>query len=202
MIQIPALSLAIALATAPLAALRADDITDQLDAARAAYQRGELQASVRDLQFVIGAIQEQINLSLLKLLPEPLTGWTAEDPQATSGGVATMITGTNLSRAYRRQDGAHLEINLTANSPFLSMMTMMLSNPMMIQSDPNSRLYSYAGRRGVIRHGKDNGSLEINLVGSGNLLIRITGTGITKADAEAYLQAMDLAAVEKAFGSA
>jgi hypothetical protein len=113
-----------------------------------------------------------------------------------------MITGTNLSRAYRRQDGAHLEINLTANSPFLSMMTMMLSNPMMIQSDPNSRLYSYAGRHGVIRHDKDNGSLEINLVGSGNLLIRITGTGITKADAEAYLQAMDLAAVEKAFGSA
>jgi hypothetical protein len=200
--KIPALSLAIALATAPLAALRADDITDQLDAARAAYQRGELQASVRDLQFVIGAIQEQINLSLLKLLPEPLTGWTAEDPQATSGGVATMITGTNLSREYRRQDCAHLEINLTANSPFLSMMTMMLSNPMMIQSDPNSRLYSYAGRRGVIRHNKDNGSLEINLVGSGNLLIRITGTGITKADAEAYLQAMDLTAVEKAFGSA
>jgi hypothetical protein len=36
----------------------------------------------------------------------------------------------------------------------------------------------------------------------GNLLIRITGTGITQADAEAYLQAMDLAAVEKAFGSA
>jgi hypothetical protein len=137
----------------------------------------------------------------LRLLPEPLPGWAAEESQATSGGMAAMFIGTNLSRRYPREDGASLEISLTANSPFLPMMTMMLSNPLMIQSDPHSRLFTHAGRRGLIRQDRDTKGWEISLIGGGNLLIRVSGTGIERTDAEAYLKAIDLTAVEKAFGN-
>jgi len=179
--------------------LLADDIRDQLDAARAAYERGELQTSVQGLQFVIAAIQEKVNQSLLKLLPEPLPGWTAEDAQATVGGMASMIVGTSLSRHYQREDGASLEISLMANSPLLPMMTFMMSNPLMVQSDPDSRIYTYAGHQGIILQKHDPNGWEISLMGAGNLLIRISGTGIQKTDAEAYLKALDLNAVKKAF---
>ncbi|MFZ1538062.1 MAG: hypothetical protein WAT23_11855 [Chromatiaceae bacterium] len=191
----------LALSTCLAAPLRADQISEQLESARAAYERGELQTSVQGLQFVIAAIQERIDQALLKLLPEPLPGWTAEESQASSGGMASMIVGTNLSRQYHREDGASLEINLTANSPFLPMMTLLLSNPFMVQSDPNNRLYTHAGRRGLIHQDRDAKGWEISLMGNGNLLIRVSGTGIEKADAESYLQAIDLAAVEKALST-
>ena len=189
-----------ALAAAALShPVHADEITDQIEAARKAYADGELRAAIQDLQFAVAGIREKVNLSLLQLLPEPLEGWKGDEPQATSSGVAAMITGTNLSRRYYRDDGADLEISITADSPFLSMMTMMLSNPMMLQADPGSRIYTHAGRRGMIKQDKDAGTWEISLMGDSNVLVRVSGDGVDKETLEAYLEAMDMDAVEKAF---
>ena len=179
--------------------LSADEITEQINTARDAYERGELQTSIQGLQFVIAAIQERVNSSLLQLLPPPLDGWTAEAPEVIAGGMATMIVGTQLSRKYSRSDDAHLEIKLTANSPFMPMMTMMFSNPLLLQSQANTRLYTHAGRRGIVKEDPSVKHWEISLMGEGNLLIQVEGTGIDKLEAEAYLKAIDIVAVEKAF---
>ena len=189
----------LALSLGQASTLSADEITDQFDSARSAYERGELQGSIQELQFIIAAIQERVNASLVKLLPEALAGWTAEEPEIASSGVATMIVGTQLSRKYHRPDDASLEIRFTANSPFMPMMTMMFSNPMLLQSEPNTRIFTHAGRRGIIKEDQAAKQLEISLMGEGNLLIQVEGTGIAKADAEAYLKALDITAVEKAF---
>jgi hypothetical protein len=180
-------------------ALQADEITDQIDAARKSYESGELRASIQGLQFAVAGIQEKVNLALLQLLPEPLEGWNAEDAKATSAGMAAMIAGTNLTRHYFRDDGASVEISITADSPFLGMMTMMLSNPMMLQTDPGTRIYTHAGRRGMIKHDRDDTSVEISLMGNGNILIQVSGTGIDNETADSYLEAIDIDAVEKAF---
>jgi len=193
---ITALTIAAALSTP----VSADEITEQLDTARKSYEDGELRAAVQTLQFVTASIQEKINRSLLELLPEPLPGWSAEEPQANTSGMAAMIAGTNLTRRYTRDDGAEVEVSITADSPFLSMMTMLLSNPMMMQADPGTRIYTYAGHRGMIKHDKDTGGWEISLMGNHNVLVQVTGTGLADKDAvEAYLKAIDLPAVEKAF---
>ena len=56
----------------------ADEITDELDAARSAYDSGELRKAIQSLQVAVASIQEKINADLLKLLPKPLAGWQAE----------------------------------------------------------------------------------------------------------------------------
>ena len=193
---IAALGLAAAFATPALA----DEITDQLNTARKAYESGELRSAVQTLQFAVASIQEKINLSLLELLPEPLEGWNADEPQAQSGGMAAMIAGTNLSRRYYRDDGAEVDISITADSPLLSMMTMMLSNPMLMQTDPGTRVYTHGGQRGMIKHEKDSDVWEISLMIGGKIMIQVTGRGIKdQQDVEAYLEAIDLAAIEKTF---
>ena len=145
----------------PASRLSADEITEQINTARDAYERGELQTSIQGLQFVIAAIQERVK--------------------------------------YSRPDDGRLEIKLTANSPFMPMMTMMFSNPLLLQSQPNTRLYTHAGRRGIVQEDPSAKQWEISLMGEGNLLIQVEGTGIDKVDAEAYLKAIDIVAVEKAF---
>ncbi|MCG6860159.1 MAG: hypothetical protein LJE70_02560, partial [Chromatiaceae bacterium] len=170
--------------------------------ARAEYDAGELRKAVQSLQFAVAGIQEKLNLELLKLLPEPLAGWQADEPQAQSAGMAAMITGTNLSRRYFRDDGAEVNINIMADSPLLPMMSMMLSNPMMMQTNPDTKIYTYAGQRGTIKHEKDSGEWEVSLLVGNKVLVKIDGSGSQdKESVEAYLKAIDLDAVQKAFGA-
>jgi len=188
------------LAAALSAPVGADDVTDQLEAARKAYETGELRSAVQTLQFAVASIQEKINLSLLELLPEPLDGWKADEPQAQSGGMAAMIAGINLSRHYYRDDGAEVDITITADSPLLGMMTMMLSNPMLMQTDPGTRVYTLGGHRGMVKHEKDSDAWEISLMVGGKTMVQVSGRGLKdKGAAENYLKAIDLAKVERSF---
>jgi hypothetical protein len=178
----------------------ADEVTDQLDEARKAYEAGELRNAVQTLQFAVASIQEKINLDLLKLLPEPLAGWQADEPQAQSAGMAAMIAGTNLTRRYFRDGGGEVEVSIMADSPLMPMMTMMLSNPMMMQTNPGTRVYTHGGQRGMMQHEKDSDKWEISLLVGGKILVKVDGSGLQdKAPVEAYLEAIDFDAVQKAF---
>jgi len=179
----------------------ADDITDQMDTARKEYESGELRKAVQTLQFAVASIQQKANLDLLKLLPEPLQGWQADEPQAQSAGMAAMIAGTNLTRRYFRDDGAQVEVGIMADSPLMPMMTMMLSSPMMMQTNPSTRIYNHNGQRGMIQHEKDSDSWEISLLVANKVLVKVEGSGLPGEESVvAYLEAIDLDAVQKAFG--
>jgi len=179
----------------------ADDIADRIDNARSEYESGELREAVQTLQVVVASIQEKINLDLLKLLPGPLNGWQADDAQAQSAGMAAIIAGTNLTRRYFRDDGAEVEIGIMADSPLMPMMTMMLSNPLLMQTNPDARIYTLDGQSGMIEHEKDSDSWKISLLVDNKILVKVDGSGLRdKRSVEAYLKAIDLDAVKKAFG--
>jgi hypothetical protein len=178
----------------------ADEVTAQMDAARKSYQAGELRTAIQALQFAAAKIQEKINASLSQLLPKPLPGWSADEPETQSGGIAAMIAGTTLSRRYHRNDGAEVDVSITADSPLLPMMTMLLSSPMLLQSDPNTKLYTYDGQRGLMEHDKDSDRWEIKLMVGNKILVQVTASAVKNGDpAEVYLKAIDLKALQKAF---
>lgn len=193
------LLLSAALSTAPT--LLADEVTDQIDMGLQAYNGGEMRKAVQELQYAIAQIQEQLNAQYLKLMPEALAGWSAEEPQAQSAGMAVMGGGTQVSRQYSQSgSSASVKIQIMADSPFLQAMSMMLSNPMMLQSDPNSKLYRHGNYRGMIKHASNSERWEISLMVANRILVQVTGRGVeSKAPLEAYLKTVDLAAVEQAF---
>lgn len=176
----------------------ADEVTDQLDIARKAYEAGELRSAVESLNFTVAKIQEQIAARLLTLLPEPLEGWQADPAQSESGGMAAMLTGTTLSRRYFRPDGAEVTLRLMADSPMLPMLSMFLSTPFLMQADKNTKIYSLKGHRGMIKHAADGQDYEITLMVGGRILIQAQGTGLQDQTAvEQYLELLDLDAIEK-----
>ncbi len=193
------LLLAATLAAAP--ALYADEVTEQIDLGVQAYNGGELRQAVQELQYAIAQIQELLNSQYTRLMPEPLAGWTADEAEAQSAGMAMMGGGTQVSRQYRKEGaGGSVQVQLMADSPFLQAMSMMLSNPMMMQSDPSTKLYRLGKYRGMIKHQKNSERWEISLMVANRILVQATGEGLeSKAPAEAYLKAVDLQAVEKAF---
>lgn len=195
------LALTLAAAVAIGQSVRADEVTDQLEAARKAYESGELRSAVDTLNFAIAKIQEQVTARLLQLLPEPLPGWQADAAQSESGGLAAMITGTNLSRRYYRPDGAEVNLSLMADSPLLPMLTMFLSSPFMMQADPGTKPYSLKGQRGMLKHSPDSNDYEASLMVGNRILVQGKGTGLPDEKAvQEYLEALDLDAIQKAFG--
>jgi hypothetical protein len=80
------------------------------------------------------------------------------------------------------------------------MITMLLSSPMLLQSDPNTTLYTYDGQRGLMEHDKDSDRWEIKLMVSSKILVQVAASAVKNADpAEAYLKAIDLKGLQKAF---
>jgi len=110
--------------------------------------------------------------------------------------------GTTVSRDYFDEASrASVTIQLMADSPFLQAMSMMLSNPMMMQSDPSAKLYRLGRHRGMIKHQPNSDRWEISLMLANRILVQVTGKGVKSKDIlETYLKALDLDAVKKAFG--
>ena len=187
------------LLTLLVSSARADEVTDQFDTARKAYESGELRSAVQALNFAAARVQERINDQILKLLPEPLEGWEAEPAQSQSGGIAAMVAGTMMSRTYRRPDGAEVELNLIADSPMMAMMTMMMQTPMLMQASQDTRVYTNRGHQGMLQHEGGSNEWEISLMVGNRILVQSKGRGLAdKKPVEDYLNALDLSAVQKA----
>ncbi len=181
---------------------RADEVTDQLDAARKAYDTGELRGAIQALSFATARIQEKINDQLLKLLPEPLPGWQAEAAQSEAGGIAAMVAGTIISRTYRREDGAEVELRLMADSPMMAMMTMMMQTPFLMQASKEMRVYTNRGYQGMIQHTDDSDVWEISLMVGNRVVVQAKGSQIQdQRPVDDYLNALDLAAVQRALAN-
>jgi len=193
-VSLAALALTLVL---PLA--RADEVTDQLETARKAYEAGQLRSAIQALDFATASIRERISDQLLKLLPEPLSGWEAEAAESEAGGIAAMVAGTIISRTYRRPDGAEVELRLMADSPMMGMMTMMMQTPLLMQSSNEVRVYTNRGHRGMIQHEDGSNDWEISLMVGNRIVVQAKGSGLAdQKPAEAYLNAIDLDAVQKA----
>ncbi|QVL50462.1 MAG: hypothetical protein KFB96_08570 [Thiocapsa sp.] len=178
----------------------ADEVTDQLDAAKQAYEAGELRTAAETLNGAVEAIHAQITAGLLTLFPPPLDGWVADEAQAQSaGGLASMLTGTHLSRRYVREDNAEVTLTLMADSPMMPMLTMAISMPFMMQANEDLKTYSLKGERGMMEHSPGSQTYKVTLMVGNRLLVQGEGSGLTEAaPLEQYLQALDLEAIQSA----
>jgi len=185
-------------------AAAADPVIDQIEAARHAYESDEPQVAIQALNFAIAQIEEQQTAKQLELFPEPLPGWTADEATADSGGITAMLTGKVLSRTYRNeQSGAEVRITVSANSPFLGALTSLMQMPMLLQADPDTTLYTHGSYRGMLKQDTSDDSLEMSLLVGNNVLLQINGSGgADRATLEAYLDAMDIPALQKALTGA
>ncbi|MCF1184948.1 hypothetical protein L0E83_16070 [Marichromatium gracile] len=180
----------------------ADPVIEQIEAAETAYEDGALRGAIGHLEAAIAEVQEKISAGLLELLPEPLSGWQADEAVAESGGMASMITGTHLSRRYYREDGSDVTLSLMADSPMMPMLTMALSMPMMMQGNPDLKPYALAGHRGMAEHASGTRDYEITLMVGSRLVVQAQGTGLDdKGALEDYLKQLDFDAIEEALGN-
>ncbi|RYH11798.1 hypothetical protein [Tropicimonas sp. IMCC6043] len=93
------LAAALALATVPLAS-RADEVLETLDAARVAYEGGNIQQALEELAYAQLLIREMKTAGLTEFLPNPPTGWTREVKTDMGAAMAMFGGGVGAEATY------------------------------------------------------------------------------------------------------
>ncbi|RTZ72538.1 MAG: hypothetical protein DSZ00_08135 [Gammaproteobacteria bacterium] len=183
-------------------AVAGDSVLEQIEAGVKAYKAGEYKQAITELNFAIAEIQSRIDEVAKQVLPDPLPGWKAEEAEAQSMAMMGM-GGTTISRSYYREDGeARVEIQIVADSPMIQMFAMMMTNPMMMQGDPSTKVFRHNGKRGLMKHEKNSREWEATLLlGNGRIMVQVNGSNLADDSAVmAYLDALDLKKIENSLG--
>ncbi|MGE3353493.1 MAG: hypothetical protein AB7O84_17280 [Planctomycetota bacterium] len=178
--------LSAALALAPSAAAQerqkrteAPTFTEALDQARAAVAESRLGGAISALQAAIRDLQKQQRTAILAALPTP-EGFAFKDPavkeidEQLAAGVAAV--GLNVRRRYRHEDGRTFEVEVTANSPVLKMMSMVFSNPAMVQAQ-GGELVKYGDHKAILKEQGER--VELQLMMHEEHLLKVEAQGLT-----------------------
>lgn len=190
MLTIRVLLAAISLiAAAAPAAFAADDILDAIDAARKAYQTGDLGNAKQSLDLASQLIAQKNAEGFAALLPAPLPGWKAEKAQANAVGAAFFGGASAATRSYSNGKGDSVEVSITGDSAMIMQFAPMLANPAL--AGAMGKLIRVGSQRAIQTQAGD-----VMIVVANKFLINVQGS----ADATsklAYAQAVDLAKLQK-----
>src|ERR1700733_270889 len=110
-------------------AARADDISDQIDKAGAAWRAHDSQAAITALEAAANLLRQARADMLKTLLPLPPPGWTADTAETSSVSAAMLGGGTSASRIYH--NGAQrVQVQITTDSPMLQGMAALIGGPL------------------------------------------------------------------------
>ena len=179
--------LAAAALALPLQA-QADDITDALTAAIAAYEAGEIGDALDEMAYAEQLLQALQAEGLVAYLPEPLDGWTREVSDDTAAAMGFMGGGFLAEASYSGQ-GDSFSVTLMVDNPMVMQMGAMLGNRAMMAM--MGEIVRVNGENFVNQDGE-----LIGLIG-GRVLIQASGGDIDAM--KAHLEQMDFAALQ-AFG--
>lgn len=140
---------------------------------------------------------------LRALLPAPLPGWTAGEPEAGSGPGALLGGGPSASRRYRAGSGPEktVDVEVVAGSALVDSLAPLLADPAPLAGAPGASLVEVGGRKALRRLAPEDRTAEVSLVLAGRTLVVVRAQGVEgDAEALAYARALDLAALEAAVG--
>lgn len=177
--------------------LMADDIEDQIQAGLKAYQNKDYKIAVDELKYAMAGLEKLAQNDNQKLLPPALDGWTMKvDDDTVQTAMSMMGGGTTIGANYTL-DTQTVHIQIIANSPMISVVSMMINNPMMVSMDENTKPYRYKRIKGVKK--TEGSNTEITLLLVGQIMIRIDGENLKDAAVlEQYLDNIDMNALKEA----
>lgn len=110
----------------------ADEVTDTLSSALQAYEDGDIDFALEELEYARQLLQAMSTQELSAFLPAPPAGWSREvSENDMTPGLAMIGGGTAVEATY--SDGSDsFSISIIADSPMVAMMAGMLSNATML----------------------------------------------------------------------
>jgi hypothetical protein len=184
-----ALAAASLLALVAVPALAADNIGEAIDAARKAYQAGDMQNAKQSLDLASQLIGQKNAEGFAALLPAPLPGWQADRTQANAVGIGILGGASAASRNYTNDKGDNVEVSITGDSAAIMQLAPLLNNPAL--AGAMGKLIRVGNQRAIQTHDGD-----VMLLVANKFMVNVQGSG-DAASKLAYAQAIDVAKLSK-----
>ena len=180
------MTLALIAALAATTPAHADEVTDVIGEALAAYQSGDIAGAKDDLEYAVELIGQLKSVGLEAFLPEPLAGWEKTAGDSSGAAAMAMFGGGSMATAeYTGAEGS-FTITLTSDNPMLQgMMAMFTSTATMAMMGDLLRIQR---EKFVIQNGTD-------ITGIIDQRVMVQAQGSPIAAMQAHLEAMDFAAL-------
>jgi hypothetical protein len=189
--NIRVLTLSLLLAAVSPPPVWADDVTNQINEALSAYGRKDLPTAIAGLEAALNLMRQGRADAYGALLPAAIRGWTADDVETISAGVAMIGGGTGASRKYHKGDDI-VTVSILADSPLLQAMSTLASSGLAAMTGMRTQIVN--GHRTLYM--KDDGAFT-TFIGD-RVLVRVEGKGLPEDTLKQFLNAVDFAAVERA----
>lgn len=111
---------------------QADDVTELMKSAMTAYEDGDIQYALDELDMARAKLLEMKTASLGSFLPEAPDGWRREVNSEMNKGLAMMGGGVGAEATYTDPDGERIKITLMADNPMVMSMSGMIANAAMM----------------------------------------------------------------------
>ena len=173
--------------------LFAQDIEAKLDEAKTAYGSGNMEEARFALEQSLVELDKLIGQEVLKILPKEMGGLQANAEDDNVSG-STGYTGVFVERDYPGEP-KYISVQVMADSPFLAMVNMALTNPMIASmSDGNQEVTKISGYKSLVEleegeEGEEDTYKFMTPVSSSLITVEVTGFG--KSDAYAMVSELD-----------
>lgn len=158
---------------------QADDVSDSIQKAADLYKQKEYSEAIAELNFAITQINSKLT-ELYKATFQPaLEGYTEGKAEGNSMSVALLGGGITVTRKDLRSSGGSLTMELTANSPILSSIMVMMSNPIFLG---DKKLVTINGEKAIKEWDEENQNGQLQIPVDNQVLLTFTAVGVPYAD--------------------
>ena len=182
---------ALVAATIAASAVKADEISDLLKKAGDSYESGNYSEAITSLDYAGQLIRQKKGETMMKLLPDALKGWTAEEPSSESAGGAMFGGMVAVQRRYTKENSS-VTVKITSDSPMISSMISLFTNPMLV-SGSGGKLETIKGQKAVVKYDANGKSGDVNVVVAGKILVTVEGSDLPRDQLTGYAAAIDYA---------
>lgn len=173
----------------------ADEVTDSVEEAMEYYKEGDFVEAANSLDYASQLIRQKRSGNLEVFLPDPLSGWTAEDIKSQAAGTAILGGMISVKRTYRK-DQSSITAEIIVDSPGIQSMIMVLSNPAYASAN-GGKLTKIKRQKAIIKYRPSGKNGEINIVVAKKYLVNIEGRNVSQDDLVDYASAIDYHKLKK-----
>jgi hypothetical protein len=167
---------------------------EAVEQAKRAVEGEKYGAAIAALQAAILDLQKKQRAAVLAGMPKP-AGFEVHDDEVDESAAtfnAGLIAGMSVTRHYRKGDDTSIDVEVTANSPVLQMLSMMFNNPAVITAE-GGEVVKYGVHKAILKKSGDKGQ-ELQILMHDKHLIKVTSQGLS---ADELLKVFDQSFVDR-----
>jgi hypothetical protein len=166
----------ILLILATVTVLWADEFNDALKQAEKYYSQGKYSQVINELNYALSLVNNKLAEKYKVLIPDAINNWEANEIEMQFAGLALAGGGVSLSRHYYQQNSeATVDIEMISNSPLLSTILMMFSNPLFLGGN---KIVTVNGERAIEEWNANEQNGSLSFVLENTMLITINGSSL------------------------